>query len=102
MAAADGTSTAELIEAVKPLLPDALEVQDSATQAEQASAELDEGMAYVRYFLLGFGAIALFVGAFVIYNTLSITVAQRTREFATLRTLGASRRQVMRTVVIEG
>ena len=56
----------------------------------------------IRYFLLGFGAIALFVGAFVIFNTLSITVAQRTREFATLRTLGASRKQVMRSVVIEG
>ena len=59
-------------------------------------------MAFIRYFLLGFGAIALFVGAFVIFNTLSITVAQRTREFATLRTLGASRKQVMRSVVIEG
>src|SRR5262249_36171567 len=46
--------------------------------------------------------IALFVGAFVILNTLSITVAQRSREFATLRTLGASRRQVMRSVVLEG
>ena len=42
------------------------------------------------------------MGAFVIFNTLSITVAQRTREFATLRTLGASRKQVMRSVVIEG
>ena len=56
----------------------------------------------IRYFLLGFGGIALFVGAFVIFNTLSITVAQRTREFATLRTLGASRKQVMRSVVLEG
>ena len=53
-------------------------------------------------FLLGFGGIALLVGAFVIFNTLSITVAQRTREFATLRTLGASRKQVMRSVVLEG
>ena len=64
--------------------------------------ELNEGMKYIRYFLLGFGGIALFVGAFVIFNTLSITVAQRTREFATLRTLGASRKQVMRSVVLEG
>ena len=83
---------------MRPLLPDTLEVKDSAKQAEEASAELDEGMAYIRYFLLGFGAIALFVGAFVIFNTLSITVAQRTREFATLRTLGASRKQVLRSV----
>ena len=56
----------------------------------------------IRYFLLGFGGIALLVGAFVIFNTLSITVAQRTREFATLRTLGASRKQVMRSVVARG
>ena len=102
IAAKDGTSPAELVSAVRPLLPDTLEVKDSAKQAEEASAEIDEGMAYIRYFLLGFGAIALFVGAFVIFNTLSITVAQRTREFATLRTLGASRKQVLRSVRLEG
>ena len=56
----------------------------------------------IRKVLLGFGGIALLVGAFVIFNTLSITVAQRTREFATLRTLGASRKQVMRSVKLEG
>ena len=56
----------------------------------------------LRYFLLGFGGVSLFVGAFVIFNTLSITVAQRTRELATLRTLGASRQQVLRSVVLEG
>src|SRR5262249_15347411 len=53
------------------------------------------------YFLLAFAAIALFVGSFVIANTLSITIAQRTREFATLRTLGATRKQIRRAVVIE-
>ena len=58
-------------------------------------------MAIVRYVLLAFGAIALFVGSFVIFNTLSVTVAQRTRELATLRTLGASRRQVLASVVLE-
>ena len=58
-------------------------------------------IAFIRGFLLAFGGIALFVGAFVIFNTLSITVAQRTRELATLRTLGASRRQVLRSVLLE-
>src|SRR4029079_8152923 len=101
LAAKDGTSSAELVRAVKPLLPDTLEVKDSAKEADEASAEIDKGMSYIRYFLLGFGGIALFVGAFVIFNTLSITVAQRTRELATLRTLGASRRQVLRSVVLE-
>src|SRR5205807_4751804 len=53
-------------------------------------------------FLLAFGGIALFVGIFVIANTLSITVAQRAREFGTLRTLGATRRQVLNSVILEG
>ena len=57
--------------------------------------------ASIRVFLLAFGGISLFVGAFVIFNTISITVAQRTRELATLRTLGASRRQVLRSVLLE-
>jgi putative ABC transport system permease protein len=52
-------------------------------------------------FLLAFGGVALFVGSFVIANTLSITIAQRTRELATLRTLGATRRQVLRSVMLE-
>ena len=102
IAAAPGTSAQELVKAVQPLLPASLEVNDSAAQAKADAAELDEGMGMVRKFLLGFAGIALLVGAFVIFNTLSITVAQRTREFATLRTLGASRRQVMRSVVLEG
>ena len=52
--------------------------------------------------LLVFAGIALFVGAFIIFNTFSITVAQRTREFALLRTLGASRRQILRSVLARG
>src|SRR4051812_11713860 len=102
IAAKDGTSASQLVKAVKPLLPASLSVADSAKQAKADAKDLNEGLSYMRYFLLGFGGIALFVGAFVIFNTLSITVAQRTREFATLRTLGASRKQVMRSVKLEG
>jgi putative ABC transport system permease protein len=102
IAAKDGTSAEELIRAVQPLVPASLEVKGSEEQAAADAKETNVIVNAIRYFLLGFGAIALFVGAFVIFNTLSITVAQRTREFATLRTLGASRKQVMRTVVIEG
>ena len=87
---------------MQPLVPAKLELKDAKAQAEADSAEINEALGFIRYFLLGFGGIALFVGAFVIFNTLSITVAQRTREFATLRTLGGSRKQVMRSVVIEG
>jgi putative ABC transport system permease protein len=102
IAAKEGTSPDELIRAVQPLVPASLQVKDSEQQAAADAQETNVIVDAIRYFLLGFGAIALFVGAFVIFNTLSITVAQRTREFATLRTLGASRKQVMRTVVVEG
>ena len=102
IAAKSGTSPAELVKAVQPLVPANVDVQDSAKQAEQDAEAISESMGSIRLFLLGFGGIALLVGAFVIFNTLSITVAQRTREFATLRTLGASRKQVMRSVRLEG
>jgi putative ABC transport system permease protein len=102
IAAKAGTSPDTLIRAVRPLVPASLQVKSAEQQAAADAAETNVIVKAIRYFLLGFGAIALFVGAFVIFNTLSITVAQRTREFATLRTLGASRKQVMRSVVIEG
>ena len=102
IAAKDGASSAELVRAVQPLVPASLEVKSAEQQAAADAKDTNVIVNAIRYFLLGFGGIALFVGAFVIFNTLSITVAQRTREFATLRTLGASRKQVMRSVVIEG
>ena len=63
---------------------------------------LEEELGFLRTFLLIFAYVALVVGAFIIFNTFSITVAQRTREFGLLRTLGASRGQIMRAVVEEG
>jgi putative ABC transport system permease protein len=102
IAAKKGTSPAALVAAVKPLLGADLQVKDSAQQAKDDAAELNDSLSIIRWFLLGFGFIALLVGAFVIFNTLSITVAQRTREYATLRTLGASRKQVLRSVKLEG
>src|SRR4029434_8639844 len=78
-----------------------VQVKTGVEQADEDSGEVATFVTFIRYFLLTFGAIALFVGAFVIFNTMSITVAQRTRELATLRTLGASRRQVRISVVVE-
>ena len=102
VAAKKGTTPAQLVKAIDPLLTPDLQVKDSAKQAKDAAKDVNDGMAIIRNVLLGFAAIALLVGGFVIFNTLSITVAQRTREFATLRTLGASRKQVMRSVRLEG
>ena len=102
VAAAPGVSPAELVRAIEPVLPSSAEVKTAAERADAAAKGVESDANSLRYVLFGFGGIALFVGAFVILNTLSITVAQRTREFATLRTLGASRRQVLRSVLLEG
>ena len=102
VSARPGVSTRQLIRAIAPLLTATAEVKTRAQEVHAITQQVDDGMAIVRYVLLAFGAIVLFVGSFVIFNTLSVTVAQRTRELATLRTLGASRRQVLGSVVLEG
>jgi putative ABC transport system permease protein len=96
-----GVSEAELVRQIDPLLTETTEVKTAAAQAESESQDSQDGMGIFRMILLAFGGIALFVGSFVIANTLSITVAQRMRELATLRTLGASRKQVLSSVVLE-
>jgi putative ABC transport system permease protein len=101
VAGRDGVAADELTRKILPLLPPSLQVRTADEQAEADKKGVSEFVSFIRYALLGFGGIALFVGAFVIFNTLSITVAQRTRELATLRTLGATRPQVLRTVVLE-
>jgi putative ABC transport system permease protein len=102
VAARDGVDDAALVKAIEDVVPSSTVVRTGAEQAEEDGEGVGEFVTFIRYFLLAFGGIALFVGAFVIFNTLSITVAQRTKELATLRTLGASRRQVLRSVVLEG
>ena len=99
--ASPGTSEAELVSQIQPLLSETTQVKGAEAQAAADSKETQEGMSIIKYVLLGFGGISLFVGSFVIANTLAITVAQRMRELATLRTLGASRGQVLRSVVLE-
>ena len=101
VAAKSGVSQAKLAQAITPLLPRSLEAKTSEQAVQDASDELGKGISVIRIALLAFAGISLFVGAFVIFNTISITVAQRTRELATLRTLGASRRQVLRSVLLE-
>ena len=101
VAANEGISEDEIVAAIEPVLPGDAEVVSASAEADEQADEVGEFTSIFRYFLLAFGAIALFVGAFVIFNTFSITVAQRTREFATLRTLGASRRQVLASVILE-
>jgi putative ABC transport system permease protein len=101
VAAKSGVSPKQLVKEIKPLLPSTAQAKTAADQAKKDAEQVSSGLSFLRYFLLAFGGISLFVGAFVIFNTLSITVAQRIREFATLRTLGASRRQVLASVIVE-
>jgi putative ABC transport system permease protein len=101
VAAKPGVSPAKLIAQIRTILPPNTEVRTGDAQAREDAKDTDAFISFLRYFLLAFGLIALFVGAFVIVNSLSITIAQRTRELATLRTLGASRRQVRLSVVLE-
>ena len=86
---------------ITPILPATAQVRTGQGQAQQATKDTSSLLTIIQSFLLAFGGIALFVGSFVIANTLSITIAQRTRELATLRTLGATRRQVLRSVLVE-
>jgi putative ABC transport system permease protein len=94
-------SPSKLLADVKPVLPETARVRTAAQQAKQDSKDITGFLSFLQKFLLAFGGVALFVGAFVIANTLSITIAQRMRELATLRTIGASRRQVLWSVVLE-
>jgi putative ABC transport system permease protein len=99
--AKDGVDPSALRARIAPVLPKGVEAVTSATVADEQSKALQEGLGFFRTALLVFAFIALFVGAFIIFNTFSIIVAQRTKELALLRAIGASRRQVMTSVVGE-
>jgi putative ABC transport system permease protein len=101
VAAEPGIPEAELVEEIEQVLPPSAEVRLASEQAKEDAADTNEFITFLQGFLLAFAGIALFVGSFVIANSLSITIAQRTREFATIRTLGGSRRQVLASIVIE-
>jgi putative ABC transport system permease protein len=101
IAAREGVSATDLAAEIRPSLPPTAQVKTASAQAADDSADTQQGVGEFRNFLLAFGGLALFVGAFVIANTMSITIAQRMRELATLRTLGASRRQVLGSVILE-
>jgi putative ABC transport system permease protein len=104
--AAPGVSSTELVRRIQaripPSLRDRIKVQTSSQSADDQTQAIQNGFLNIlTYALLAFGGIAVFVGAFIIFNTFSITVAQRTREFGMLRTNGATRGQVLRSVILE-
>ena len=100
--AAGGVSRPQLVERLQPALPKGLEAITSDVAAAQQADQVKKSLGFLSTFLLAFAAVSLFVGSFIIYNTFTIIVAQRLRELALLRALGASRRQVTRSVLAEG
>jgi putative ABC transport system permease protein len=101
VASKPGISDQALMREIREILPPATQVRTGSQTAKDDASDTNEFISFLQKFLLAFGGVALFVGSFVIANSLSITIAQRTRELATLRTLGASRRQVLRSIVLE-
>jgi putative ABC transport system permease protein len=96
-----GTHAGELRDAIQARLGGGYLVRTRQQVADDQASDVEGFLGFIRAFLLGFAAVALFVGVFLILNTFSILVAQRTRELALLRALGAGRGQVLRSVLVE-
>jgi len=96
-----GADKAAVQRAITRVLPAGVEVITGKTLVNQSTTSVNQALSFFSTALLVFAFISLFVGAFTIYNTFSIIVGQRTRELALLRIVGASRRQVFRSVLAE-
>lgn len=101
VAAKPGVKPAELVKQISALLPRDAQVKTATQQVEENTDDITGDLGFLRVALLAFAGIAIFVGAFGIFNTFSITVAQRQHEFGMLRMLGARRRQIIGTVTVE-
>lgn len=98
--AGTGLSQDELKDRIAAAVP-GLKYKTGKQVTDDTQHDISQALQFVNYFLLAFGAIALLVGTFIIYNTFSMIVAQRLRELALLRAIGASRSQVNRSVLLE-
>lgn len=101
LASAEGVSQEELRDAAAAVLPEGITARTGDEMVESNEEGLQEILGFLNTFLLVFATVAMVVGTFLIVNTFSILVAQRSRELALLRALGASRRQVNRSVLAE-
>ncbi len=101
LTAAPGVTQAELVAAADTVLPESYEAVAGDTVAKESQEAIGEFLDVISTFLIAFAVIAILVGGFIIANTFNILVAQRVRELALLRALGASAVQVRRSVLIE-
>ncbi|MEV0559373.1 ABC transporter permease [Streptomyces sp. NPDC050597] len=100
--AAEGVSDAQLKQRIAAEIGSGTyELETADEQAETAASQLGGFLDVIKYVMLGFAGIAVLVGVFLIVNTFSMLIAQRTRELGLLRALGADRRQVRRSVLLE-
>jgi putative ABC transport system permease protein len=99
--AASGVTPDQLAGRITSVLPSGYEAITGASAAAQQQDQVTTGLGFLRTFFLIFGFVALFVGAFIIFNTFNIVVTQRSRELALFRALGASRRQVLTSILVE-
>ncbi|QEU93886.1 ABC transporter permease [Streptomyces kanamyceticus] len=99
--AAAGTSEAALKSSVEKILPKDTDAVTGTKLSADQDAQIEQQTSSMSQVLLIFAGIALFVGIFIIANTFTMLVAQRTKELALMRAVGASRRQVTRSVLIE-
>jgi putative ABC transport system permease protein len=98
---ADGATPESVRDTIAAQLGDGYVVKTGKQLSDEASAGFEEGFSFFNQILLGFAGVALFVGIFLILNTFSIVIAQRTKELALMRAVGASRRQMIGSVLIE-
>lgn len=96
-----GADAGKILAEVKPVVGDTADAQTGQELADQQAKDIEAGMSAVNQMLLGFAGIALFVGIFLISNTFTMLVAQRTKELALMRAVGASRKQITRSVLAE-
>jgi putative ABC transport system permease protein len=99
--AADGVSSETLAKRLDAAAPDGVEAVTGSQVAQEASDALNSDFAFLNIMFMIFAGIALFVGSFIIWNTFTMIVTQRTREIALLRAVGATRRQVKRSLLVE-
>ncbi|MYS05779.1 FtsX-like permease family protein [Streptomyces sp. SID6041] len=99
--AAPGADAVALRDKILTVVPKSATAQTGAVLADRQAKDIEAGLGALNQVLLGFAGIALFVGVFLISNTFTMLVAQRTKELALMRAVGASRRQITRSVLAE-
>lgn len=101
VSADEGVSQAELASRLDSVLPKGAEAVTGEAVAQENADAVSEDLKFVGILFMIFAMVSLFVGAFIIWNTFTMTVSQRAREIALLRAIGATRRQVLRSLLIE-